>query len=341
MSPAPLRDLVVMLPGITGSVLQKDGRDVWNISGGAVWNLFSSFGSSLKSLTLNATDDPALDDLGDGVRATSLMADAHIVPGLVKIDGYSKLSRLITDNFTVTRGSLDPADRTAANFFEFPYDWRRDNRVAARRLHDLIERRLPIWQQASGATDAKVILIGHSMGGLVARHYLEMLDGWRKCRALITFGTPYRGSVNALNFLANGHKNMFLDLTALLRSFTSVYQLLPIFEVIAHDGGAYTRVAETGDVPHLSPERAADALKFHRDIETAVEQHRKDAQYLTDGYKIIPVVGIKQPTLMSATLANGELSVTERLPANFDPTLAGGDGTVPFASAIPIELVTP
>ena len=28
-----MRDVIVCLPGITGSVLQKDGKDVWNISG--------------------------------------------------------------------------------------------------------------------------------------------------------------------------------------------------------------------------------------------------------------------------------------------------------------------
>jgi hypothetical protein len=33
------------------------------------------------------------------------------------------------------------------------------------------------------------------MGGLVARHYLEVFDGWRDTRMLVTFGTPYRGSV--------------------------------------------------------------------------------------------------------------------------------------------------
>ena len=33
MSRIPIPDVVVLLPGITGSVLQKDGRDVWALSG--------------------------------------------------------------------------------------------------------------------------------------------------------------------------------------------------------------------------------------------------------------------------------------------------------------------
>lgn len=120
-------------------------------------------------------DDPNVDDLGDGIRATRLVPDAHLIPGLVKIDGYSAMVRLITDTFKVQRGSID--DDGPANFFEFPYDWRRDNRVAARQLKTLIDRRLSQWRAFSGADDAKVILLAHSMGGLVARHYLEMLDG--------------------------------------------------------------------------------------------------------------------------------------------------------------------
>ena len=75
------------------------------------------------------------------------------------------------------------------------------------------------------------------MGGLICRHFLEMLDGWKDTRLLITFGTPYRGSLNALDFIANGMKKKLgpvtlLNLTELVRSFTSVYQLLPIYPCV-------------------------------------------------------------------------------------------------------------
>jgi len=202
-----MRDIVVLLPGITGSVLQKDGKDIWAVSGQAAWKTLTSLGSSLQQLMLG-DDDPEIDDVGDGVRASRLMPDAHLVPGLVKIDGYSVISRLITSHFEVIRGSVDNV--RPANFFEFPYDWRRDNRVAARLLKQFIDQRLALWRAYSGAADAKVILLAHSMGGLVARYYLEVLEGWRDCRALITFGTPYRGSAHALNYLANGYKKLFL-----------------------------------------------------------------------------------------------------------------------------------
>lgn len=329
-----LRDIVVLLPGITGSVLQKEGRDLWAISGQAAWWALTSLGSSLQHLRL-AQEDPEVDDLGDGIRATRLMPDAHLVPGLVKIDGYSETVRLITDNFKVEHGSIH--DDKPANFFEFPYDWRRDNRVAARQLKKLIDRRLPQWRQYSGAKDAKVIFLAHSMGGLVARFYLEVLEGWRNCRALISFGTPYRGSTNALDFLANGYKKLFLDLTEVMRSFTSVYQLLPIYKVVT-TGGVYERVAEIDGIPGVIRTRAEQALAFHRAIEDAVTEHRKDVEYLEHGYKTVPVIGTRQPTSQSAELRGGRLTVSRELPDWIDEFLGDGDGTVPRLSAIPIEL---
>ena len=329
-----LRDIVILLPGITGSVLQKDSKDVWAISGQAALEALKSLGSSLQDLHLTA-DDPNEDDLGDGIFATRVMPDVHIVPGLIKVDGYSKIARMITDNFQVVRGSLN--DNRPANFFEFPYDWRRDNRVAARGLKTLIDRQLPVWRKSSGAQDAKVILIAHSMGGLVSRYYLERLEGWRDCRALITFGTPYRGSLNALDFLANGYKKLFLDLTEVMRSFTSVYQLLPIYEAV-RVGNAYRRVSETEGITGVDRASAAQALAFHREIENAVKEHRGHVEYLQGGYKILPVVGTRQPTFQSAELKDDALELSRELPDGIDELLGDGDGTVPRLSAIPIEL---
>ncbi len=334
MAKLRMRDLVILLPGITGSVLQKDGKDLWAISGQAAWSALVTLGSALQRLKLSG-DDPAIDDLGDGVRAVRVMADAHLVPGLVKIDGYSGMSRLVAGEFEVVAGSIENGN--PANFFEFPYDWRRDNRCSARRLQAFIRDRLPLWRKHSGAADAKVIFLAHSMGGLVARYYLEVLEGWRDCRALVTFGTPYRGSVNAVDFLANGYKKLFLDLTDMMRSFTSVYQLLPIYKVL-ECGGSVNRIAETDGVPGIAREKAEDALEFHREIEQAVSLHQGDPEYAKAGYRIVPVVGTRQPTLQSACLANGRVVTSRTLPSGIDPLLDDGDGTVPYLSAIPIEL---
>ncbi|MEH2086659.1 lipase/acyltransferase domain-containing protein [Nostoc sp.] len=334
---APMKDMIVILPGILGSILQKDGKDLWAVSGQAIWQVLTNLSNTIHNLKLGQ-DDPIAESLGDGIRATSLIQDTHLIPGFWKIDGYTQTSRLITDNFNVTPGDIynDPDDK-AANFYQFPYDWRRDNRANAHILKKLIDKRLKRWREASGASDAKVILMAHSMGGLVSRYYLEVLEGWRDSRALFTFGTPYRGSLKAVNFLANGYKQQFLDLTEVMRSLTSIYQLLPIYEVVKI-GESYKRIAEADGLPNIDKLKAQDALAFYREIDTAVEQHLKLEEY-RQSFTVVPIAGVQQPTLQSAILENGRLTASEDLPGilhnRFD--LSDGDGTVPQVSAIPIE----
>jgi hypothetical protein len=97
-------------------------------------------------------------------------------------------------------------------------------------------------------------------------------------------------------------------------------------------------VAELEQLPGVDQRRAAAALAFHREIETAVNERRhSDAP---DGYALIPVIGTAQRTWQSATLSAGELRVSRVMPHGIDPLLGDGDGTVPRVSAIPIELST-
>ncbi|MDJ0679446.1 MAG: lecithin--cholesterol acyltransferase [Xenococcaceae cyanobacterium MO_167.B52] len=335
---APMKDLVVILPGILGSVLQKDGKDFWGVSARAIFDVIRSGSKNLQQLQLKGTD------LGenyhdDGIKATRLVADAQIIPGLIKIvDGYSQTSKLITDNFEVTQGDIynDPEDKPA-NFYHFPYDWRRDNRINGKILNRLINRRLKTWRESSGNSDGKVILLAHSMGGLISRYHLEVLGGWQDCRALFTFGTPYRGSVDAVNFLANGLKKAFIDLTEAVRSFPSVYQLMPIYSML-QVGEENKRIAEVVNLPNIDQSKAQDALAFHREIEEAVKTNSKDDKY-HELFATVPFVGVQQPTLQSAQFQKGKLTVSRDLPRIMSQLnhLADGDGTVPQISAFPIE----
>jgi hypothetical protein len=65
MSKEAMDDLVVLLPGITGSVLQRDGRDVWNLSARTIWSTVVSRGDSIRSLRLDG-DDPTAAVAPDG-----------------------------------------------------------------------------------------------------------------------------------------------------------------------------------------------------------------------------------------------------------------------------------
>src|SRR3954454_10654570 len=101
-------DVLVLLPGITGSVLERDGRPVWAPTPGVLWHTVATLGRTLKDLELDH-DSPELDD---GIRATGLVSDVHLIPGLWKIDGYGRIRDYLRERLTLEDG---------ANWFEFPY----------------------------------------------------------------------------------------------------------------------------------------------------------------------------------------------------------------------------
>ena len=323
-------DVVVLLPGVSGSALAKNGKEIWGLSAGTLWGAASSLGNTIRQLKLE-NDDPSVDDLGDGITATRLIPDLHIIPGLWKIDGYAA-----TKASLLQRAGLEENK----NYFDFPYDWRRDNRLSGRRLGEAARGWLKAWRTSSGNENAKLVLIGHSMGGIVARYFLEVLEGWRETRSLITFGTPYRGSLNAVGYLANGYAKgigpLKVDLSETVRSFTAIYQLLPTFKCIDKGEGAIVRVGETSGLPNIDAARAAKALAFHNEIVDAQARNAKDEGYRRDGYKIFPVVGIEQPTFVSALLRNGKLELSQSI----EGKVIGGDSVVPRVSATPLEIRT-
>ncbi|MDW8325309.1 MAG: hypothetical protein RMK99_01980 [Anaerolineales bacterium] len=336
--PIPMRHLVIFLPGIMGSVLQKDGKDLWSLSGQALWQLVKAHGQSLSQLQISQ-DDPEVDDLGDGITAPRLLEDVHSVPFLVEHAGYGVITRRLPEHFELTTGSIHaPVDE--ANFFPFPYDWRRDNRATARKLQRFIEQQLPRWREYSGASDAQVILIAHSMGGLISRYYVEVLGGWRTCRALITVGSPHRGAVGALEKVSNGFSKgatkLFGYLDPVMRSFESIYQCFPTYPAV-NVNGQWLRPAEA-DLPNVDRARAQAARADFLDAtRQAALQNRADPQYRQ---VLLPWVGTRQDTPQSLILENGALRLDYGLPAGLDPRTypADGDGTVPRLSAIPADL---
>jgi len=315
-------DIVVLVPGITGSVLERDGKEVWGTSAGAVLRGLVSGGRTVQDLRL--ADDPHdVDDLGDGVAATRLIGDVHLFPKLWKIDGYTKVAKRLQQRLRLQPG---------VTYFEFPYDWRRDNRVSARKLKRQTEAWLGRRRQAH--PDAKAVFVAHSMGGLICRYFIEVLGGAKDTRALITFGTPYRGSLNALDSLVNGVEKLnLLDLTELSRSFTSIYQLLPIYPCYDQGGGELLRLKDSTRLPRIDIERVRAADGFHREIEQAVGENQDAVGDSVMRYAIKPVVGIEQPTAQSARLAGDRVELLRSYQGADD----SGDGTVPRVSATPIE----
>ena len=313
-------DLIVIIPGIIGSGLERDGRELW---GKGV--IARALTSRLKVLTQLELDSP---DADDGIRAHRTLHDTTIFPGLMKIDGYTKIQRTLQDHFTARPGE---------NLFEFPYDWRRDNRRSAKILAKKTDNWLHAWRKQSGNDDAKLVLMAHSMGGLVSRYFLEVLGGWRNTRTLITFGTPYRGAIDPLELLTNGLRPMGrlgADLSSTVASFPSVHQLVATWPCYDHGDGELARPLLHGGVPNLKKKMAADAHAFHEEIIAAVAANRADGDWDAHGYKIHPTLGIAQPTHQTCKRDGDGIKLREKIGGK----RPGGDGRVSRYSAIPREM---
>lgn len=78
------------------------------------------------------------------------------------------------------------------------YDWRQDNARSALRLAQVVDEAL----RETG--EDKCILVIHSMGGLVARHYCRALGGESKVFAVFSVGSPMLGAPSAYTQLKHG-----------------------------------------------------------------------------------------------------------------------------------------
>ncbi|MFQ5854812.1 MAG: lipase family alpha/beta hydrolase, partial [Anaerolineae bacterium] len=121
--------------------------------------------------------------------------------------------------------------RRQVDLYEFPYDWRRPIEQNGDLLHQCIER----W--ADGNPDQQFTLVGHSMGGIVARAYLARHTeaAERRIKRLIMHGTPHFGAAGAVEGMAMGNRMMAIMTKLnqanvpqrLMLNMPSVYQLLP------------------------------------------------------------------------------------------------------------------
>ena len=76
------------------------------------------------------------------------------------------------------------------NTFAFEYECFRGIDRAAESLFFL----LSVFER-SGAKIGKLVIVGHSMGGLVARAFISLAGGAKYTRMLITLGTPHNGTL--------------------------------------------------------------------------------------------------------------------------------------------------
>jgi pimeloyl-ACP methyl ester carboxylesterase len=214
----------VILPGILGSELRRrDGTHVW-------LNLGNVFGSHDLSLPLRLPLHASRDELVPG----GLLGFDAVLPRLFGFEEYADLLRLLRE-----AGFRDAdEDHPAVAYRICTYDWRRDLVESARRLH----RTLEVLAAGRGDLGLRFNVVGHSMGGLVARYYLRFgtaepdedapvtWAGAQRIRHLLLVATPNGGGIPALDTLLHGTRVGFSSTTLsapVVAGMPALYQLLP------------------------------------------------------------------------------------------------------------------
>lgn len=321
--------LVVVIPGIGGSVLESPAGDVlWKASLPAIRRL-------LRNPERFARDEVA--------RPIGLTTNWSLLPGFTVLHGYQQLlkeiGKAVGVNAEIDMGHPDHQNLDA-RVVAFPYDFRRSIVESAEELEKQIEKRLAHlgWKNQPN----KVIIVSHSMGGLVARYWVAM-GNWGLCRAVLTLGTPHRGAPKALEYLVNGppwwvpgRSEMLRDL---LRDWPSIYELVPRYPSVEdarsrNNGSTDTLALYPKDLPLPGLEkRIADAFTVHQFIEDAWERYAAETH-------CIAYIGRGHGTLLQASWDGKRLSSSKKRPSWLKNDMGPeerGDGTVPELSASPIE----
>ena len=250
------RNPIIVIPGVLGSRLvhSQTGQVVWGEFGGDSINPSTPFGAQLISLPMK--QGQPLSALTDVVKTAGTLdaLEIHVLGIPFQINAYRDLLTTLgvggyRDDQT-NLANINYGDQSYSSF-QFAYDWRRDNVENARLLHQFIlakkayveaERR---ERHGKDFEPVRFDIVAHSMGGLVARYYLEYGDadlpedgslpqitwaGAKHVDRVVMIATPNAGSLDAVSNLVQGETlSRFLPRyeAAILGTMPSLYQLLP------------------------------------------------------------------------------------------------------------------
>jgi hypothetical protein len=325
-----LEHLVFVVPGVLGSVLSDaDGVPSWG----------PGLGDLARTMrwpsALSLADHPSLVPSG-------LLPTIKLIPPFV-VPGYDRLVQRIDAAFAGVQVDLASPGRIRnlnANVVLFPYDFRVGVPAVAERLKAEIGIRLAGLTKA--ARRRRVIVVAHSLGGLVARYWLGPLGGWPDCRALITVATPHQGVPKALDWLLNGVRVKSMTLrsaTEVLREWPSSYDLLPSYPAVLSAGRATATARPLRPLEVDAIAGSELAPRVRRAAGTSAEIAASWAALTRRGEapELTAVLSRRHPTPNRAVLVGRQLRVTKDDPEWLPHCGWRGDGTVPAISAIPPE----
>jgi len=295
------RELVVLLPGVMGSLLHSI-RGVTTL----LWiNPLLFLQGKADYLELNQ------DGTGDGTPSV------ETVP-------------IALEKLTYMKTAL--AFRRHVELYEFPYDWRLPMEANGDLLGDCIER----W--ADGDPEKKFTLVGHSMGGIVSRAYMarHTAAAEQRVKHLIMHGTPHFGAAGAVENLIMGNRMMSIvaklnennELHRLLLNLPSAYQLIPAPPGLFPSHRAYPANWDLYD---------ATAWQLEGIRQDYLDAGRRFHQLLADSdpqVQITEIAGCNRETVVEVRRQNGsdDKPVYQLVRQEEGPD--GGDGSVPLWSAV-------
>mgnify|MGYP000853712206 FL=1 len=312
--------LVVVIPGIGGSELaDASGTIVYRAGLGPL---------------LSVGQDPSVLDPNNELRPVRLIGPCSLICWQL-ITGYNGLLNGITKGLglsperVVTAGEelVDPDAPVVA----FPYDFRRSVEQIANDLDRVVRER---------AQGRRVVLVAHSMGGLIASWWWAFLSEGIDVDQIITLGTPFRGAAKALDTLINGMRigpfALGQAVTDTVRTWDSVFDLLPHYQVV--DGNDKYRY------PYELPSGITSAVTgFSGKARAAYEKNRclhdalvnKVAESGGNPFTVYYSQGHATLGHASIDTHSDGLVVAKGNPRAIPASWDGGDGTVPMFSMIP------
>ncbi len=241
-----------------------------------------------------------------------------------------------------------------SDFYALPYDWRKSPLLA----REALEKYVPEVLQESGAKH--VVLMAHSMGGLVLQSYIANSANAEKVARAVTLGTPYWGAVKSHVSLLTGKSNeiametfgldLFIksvvageeessgsyntsifatDLQLAARNMQGLYWLYP-----ADEYGPWLQVTNPGyPVGFMKSSQIRAWVRSLGGnpalISNAVSGHTAITGYPTNNVDLQVVAGAGTPTEAALKVEENPASVTQPVTVWY----ASGDGTVPLVSA--------
>jgi len=286
----PERRPVVFVPGLMGSELWLGSERIWpNIK------------VMLKNPEIFRMDGP------HPLEPRGIVNEVIIVPNLVKLEQYNRMGDYLVEDLGYERGK---------DFFEFAYDWRQDVRQSARLLGAAIEA----WELKPPIT-----LIGHSLGTLVSRYYVEKCGGKDKVGRLILMGGPHQGVPKALSSLLIHPEVLPFGLLGerlrrIVSSFPTSYQILPTYACAVDQKGQAINLYE--DESWITEEQRSlfgEAKGFRKEL------GRRSS------VPTISIFGYGLKTISIIKLVRGLKQEWRDMTYQLEPN---GDSTVPEKSAV-------